>query len=706
MNRLCIALALLAGCTSAPSGDAPLIPVGLDAFRRWDLWPAQRIGARTYMRSTYDRRGGNESADASHFLYQESKTRSVPLDVSGPGILVFARYNHWHGSPWHYEVDGTNHIVQESSSADPTRPVDHSVFLPGNAFPAPLAQTWSVTQGADLSWVPVAFEKSFRMAYTRTRYGTGYYIYQQFVEGAKLSRPLRAWSPAETPDPAVLELLSRPADRLDPPGDVHRAAGRRLDLAGPASIRLLTLSAPRERALELGRARLRITWDGRDEASVDAPLALFFGAGNLHNRDGREYLVKAFPMSIRFDAGRVHLTCAYPMPYFRSARIEVGGEVPVELAARTTPFDGPPNHAAYFHATYRDLPEPVPGRDLVLLDTKGAEQSADWSGSFVGMSWIFSHRADLTTLEGDPRFYFDDSRSPQAYGTGTEEWGGGGDYWGGRNMSLPFAGHPSGVRNEKDAARPEDLVQSAYRFLLSDLMPFGRRAVIRLEHGGRNESTEHYESVVYWYGLPGASLVPVDEIDVGDEASERAHGYVATEVSPPLAIESRFEEGPDTLNGREIFPTHTETGRSVRGRSEFTLKMDPANHGVLLRRTLDYSHPNQRAGVWIAEPGTEDFKPAGVWYLAGANTCVYSDPKGELGETQHKLQTSNRRFRDDEFLLPVALTRGRTALRVRLVFSPVDRELFPGTPFPGEQAWSELHYRAYAWRLPPAPPLK
>jgi len=41
-------------------------------------------------------------------------------------------------------------------------------------------------------WVPIPFEKSFRMAYTRTRYGTGYYIYHQVLPGAKLSQPIRA----------------------------------------------------------------------------------------------------------------------------------------------------------------------------------------------------------------------------------------------------------------------------------------------------------------------------------------------------------------------------------------------------------------------------------------------------------------------------------------------------------------------------------
>src|SRR6266576_61815 len=114
--------------------EPPVIPVGLDAYRMWDRWPYQRIGARAYMRSTYDRRGGNESADASHYLYQESNTFNVSLDVEGPGVLVFARYNHWHGSPWHYEVDGIDHLVKESSSDEPNHPGPDSIFLPQDSF--------------------------------------------------------------------------------------------------------------------------------------------------------------------------------------------------------------------------------------------------------------------------------------------------------------------------------------------------------------------------------------------------------------------------------------------------------------------------------------------------------------------------------------------------------------------------------------------
>jgi hypothetical protein len=738
---------LLGALPPAWAVEPPTIPTGLDAYRQWERWPYQRIGARAYMRSTHDRTGGNESADASHFLYQESKTFNVTLDVEGPGVLVFARYNHWHGSPWHYEVDGVDHIVQESSSADPTKPVKASVFLPEALFPNPLTWTWSITKGADLMWAPIPFEKSFRMAYTRTRYGTGYYIFHQYVRGANLSQPIRAWDGKTPPDPAVLDLLRRSGTDLAPKttktlgGSVTVPKDGAVLLAtianAPAMIRALELSVPTNRAVAFSRAFLRITWDQRAQPSVEVPVALFFGTGTFYNRDQREYLVKAFPVHVKYEGGRVRMACYFPMPFFREARIELvgNGETEfreVEWNVRHEPLKDPPHHVGYFHATYRDHPKPELGKDLVLLDTRQAEGGGDWSGSFVGTSFIFTHQNNLRTLEGDPRFFFDDSQSPQAYGTGTEEWGGGGDYWGGLNMTLPFAGHPVGARNLKEAKNDEDKIHSAYRFLLADLMPFGKNARIHLEHGGLNHSTEHYKTLAYWYGAPAAALVKTDELNVGDAASERAHNYVSPGASKPYEITSRYELGPDlylTGTGDRIFypvefrsltqpdlpsgadmvvafPAHKDMGRKTTNWSEFTLKIQPNNFGVMLRRKLDYQFPNQRAKVLVADASNPQktaaesgWKPAGVWYLAGANTCVYSDPKGELGDTQHNVQTSNRRFRDDEFLVPRDLTEGCSAIRVRVEFTPVARPLFPGHPLP-ELAWSELHYHAYCFVIP------
>ncbi|MEX2591574.1 MAG: DUF2961 domain-containing protein [Anditalea sp.] len=734
------------------SNNPPVIPVGLDAYRMWDQLPLQRIGERAYMISTYMREGGNRAADSRNFLWMgEDEDFNVTMDVIGAGVLYFKRTNHWHGSPWHYVVDGTDYIIQESGTEDPDTAkstIDHSTFIPEESFPEPLTYTWTTTKGADLMWVPIGFEESFQLAYSLTYYGTGYYIYKKYANEDYLSQPIRAWDIDQKPDQEVLDLLNRSGTDIAPKNIETKTGTLKLDQErvlfaqindNPSAVRALKFTLPLEEAEDLEKLRLLVTWDDRISPSIDAPLALFFGTGTLYNRDEKEHLIKGFPINIRFDYEneKVELACYYPMPFFKSARFEIAGIDPgdteIDYEIRYEPYDYAPNQSSYFHATYKNFSDPELGKDLTLLDTRGIEGHDEWSGNFVGTSFIFTKRNFLGTLEADPRFFFDGARTPQAHGTGTEEWGGGGDYWGGETMTLPFAGHPVGARRAKEAKNEKDLLHSAYRFLIADAMPFGNRAVINLEHGGWNLSKEHYETVTYWYGLPASSLIKTDEINIGNTASEEYHNYESPHASEVQEIVSRYDGlGPDTFEegtwgmhdevkaglgkfiGSEIFPAHKENGRYTRGSSEFTVLLEQENLGAMLRRTMDYSFPNQKAEVYIADASDSieneantgsvadesQWEYAGIWYTPGSNTYVYSPPEGELGERKYEVQTSNRRFRQDEFLIPADLTKGRSAIRVRVEFIPEDRELYPGYPYPKKSAWSELSYEVYSFIMP------
>ncbi len=320
------------------SDEPPVIPIGLDAYRAWDKLPYQRIGVRAYMRSTYDREGNNRSADASHFLYQQSDEFNVALDVKGPGVLYFKRTNHWHGSPWHYEVDGKDFIVRETATADPVdakKKFEKTTFIPEELFPNPLVWTWSTTKGADLMWVPLAFEDSLRIAYTRTFYGTGYYIYHVFPAGTEnLYRLFKPWDKTP-PQTDVLDLINRAGTDVAPMGEGVKTHTGMLQMRpyewttvaelgeAPATIRALKFTVPRKDAYAFGRCRLRVTWDHRWHSSIDAPIDLFFGAGHFYNSDDREYLVKGFPLVIRYDEANVYLSCYWPMPFFRRAKFEI-----------------------------------------------------------------------------------------------------------------------------------------------------------------------------------------------------------------------------------------------------------------------------------------------------------------------------------------------------------------------------------------------
>ena len=246
-----------------------MVPVGLDAYRLWERWPYQRMGVRAYLRSTYDRTGHNNTADASHYLYQEAEDFNVTLDIEGSGILYFVRTNRWHGSPWHYEIDGIDHIVAESTTENPLKALDDSVFLPEDLFPPVLTYTYATTKGADLNWVPMPFAKRLRIGYARTYYGTGYYIYHYFLPGTELSTHVLPWDGKTPPDPLALTILERAGDDLafaapllsERAGSLQLAGDAAVVIAkldnGPATLRRLTFSAPVDRATELGRCRLQ-----------------------------------------------------------------------------------------------------------------------------------------------------------------------------------------------------------------------------------------------------------------------------------------------------------------------------------------------------------------------------------------------------------------------------------------------------------------
>jgi len=63
--------------------------------------------------------------------------------------------------------------------------------------------------------------------------------------------------------------------------------------------------------------------------------------------------------------------------------------------------------------------------------------------------------------------------------------------------------------------------------------------------------------------------------------------------------------GADGIRGEIIYPPHQDRGRTTKKASEFTLKIEANNLGVMLRRKLDYAFPNQRAEVFISDIGRE-----------------------------------------------------------------------------------------------------
>ena len=60
------------------------------------------------------------------------------------------------------------------------------------------------------------------------------------------------------------------------------------------------------------------------------------------------------------------------------------------------------------------------------------------------------------------------------------------------------------------------------------------------------------------------------------------------------------------------------------------------------------------------------------------------------------VQQSNRRFREDEFVVPGHMTRGRPRIRLRIEPFGESTPLLPGAVAPPND-WSAFRYDVYAW---------
>ena len=146
---------LLVAIAAVAFAQPPVIPVGIDAYRQWERWAYQRIGARAYMRSTYDRAGGNERADASHFLYQEADDFNVTLDLQSPAFSISPATTTGMAARGTTKWTVATISSQETSYRRSAASCAEFRFRTPTPIPAPLALTWADTKGADLSWVPI-----------------------------------------------------------------------------------------------------------------------------------------------------------------------------------------------------------------------------------------------------------------------------------------------------------------------------------------------------------------------------------------------------------------------------------------------------------------------------------------------------------------------------------------------------------------------
>lgn len=290
-------------------------------------------------------------------------------------------------------------------------------------------------------------------------------------------------------------------------------------LKGPGCIRhiWITISCNKD-PLYLRKVLLRMFWDNEKSPSVEVPVGDFFGVGHA----AAKHFV-SLPLNMVAKSGRGNqagMNCYFPMPFNRSARIEVENQCDVQVEAfyfyvDYEVYEEPQADSGYFHAQWRrenpcrrvafkkkkgqllaDSTNEInlDGKEnYVILDAKGR---GHYVGCVLSVDNTEAFHQNFTWFgEGDDMIFVDGEKwPPSLHGTGTE------DYfcsaWG--FPSGEYAGPYHGVSLAGDVEEWSGK-WSVYRFHIEDPVHFKKSIRVTIEHGHANNQGNDYSSVAYWY---------------------------------------------------------------------------------------------------------------------------------------------------------------------------------------------------------------
>lgn len=495
--------------------------------------------------------------------FESGQEWRVVMDSLGPGCVR----NMWGlgGGRLRVELDGETYVEAEQSDI-------YDGLTP--QFQWPLVSRRCVSTGewrteAHWSFVPLPFRERCRLL-TTAPLPFNHYIYERYRDPARAS-----WERARNDEQRYRDDWARTGQDPKPGEHYERlrgaasvAPGSRTEIArlvGAGAIGAIRLKLDPTSGPVLDQARLRVYWDGDAAPAVDAPLGIFFGCGVSWQP------VSSLLVGTRGDTGY----CYFPMPYWHEARLVVENGTDAERLRLSwdiayTNLTYPEANTGYFRTCYRHDPATALGRDYLFLETEGR-------GQFVGVvqTMVGGHYC-----EGDIRFYRDRSRTPQLYGTGTEDY-----YhcacWPNADQHTPFHGCVGDIAAEARARGVSfyDLRSCYYRFHLDAPIRFLDGVRCGIEHGGTNDTVSDYTSLAYYYHRPGPGLKSTDRLPIGDAAAEAAHHLEASGAMRGTV--TGFFEGDDD----DVEWTFGDL-RSGQGISA-VLALDPANSGLRLRRVFD-----------------------------------------------------------------------------------------------------------------------
>ena len=186
--------------------------------------------------------------------------------------------------------------------------------------------------------------------------------------------------------------------------------------------------------------------------------------------------------------------------------------------------------------------------------------------------------------------------------------------------------------------------QGGYRLYLNDSYVFNREIAVNYEHSlcGGIKKGQKTDCIVWYYLRDPAqcNLRLTDELDVGDAASEKAHQYAVSQADLVGQDRQRLR---GLRTGRSV--SRDGSGAGLYRQEHFTIKIDPHNQGVKLRRRLNRQFGQRATGQGLR--GRREIADT-PWYF-----CDLPAP----AETA---------FADTDFEIPAAYTQGKAQISITL----------------------------------------
>lgn len=661
------------------TGDAPCV----QRLRDPDALSSLPKGVTGGEASSHDRMGGNDDgfSGKSEFASVDGG-KYVLLDLKGPGCVGAIGFTWLYYASPHASALGNLEVYLDGESTPAIdAPIGELFSGKYPPFTSPLTEDISGQTASVASYVPIPFRDGIRILLAGQ--GKAMFFYEIWHERYARDEAVSSFSWSDDYSDVAARWSSPGSDpwseQNDPPlqtsGHAEVAPGETASLAslaGPGRIESLLLKTNRHDTDTIERLKLRAWWDGEHAPGIDAPVGLFFASAVGDAGAGpASTLTRSLLAGANADGDYYSY---WPMPFAGSARLEIVNDsaLPVVLdwsvAYRSGPAEGSSGNLRTQHG--RGTTEA--GKDWVIASVQDAR------GRYVGTVLRVRSATSNATLEGDERVYVDGALSPAYHGTGTEDYFHGAWYFAHGPFSHAIYGAPVLRSSGRYAADKTNVLM--YRWHTVDAIPFERSLRFSIEHGHADDVEAEYETLGLYYASPGAGLRQTDEVDVGNAASEAAHGYTPEGPSAPHARREHYEGERDGGMAGEMLgtgsgkwaqeqytsridplgytvvattlspPAHapaaisdeaiSDDGRLTASPLSFHIAVDPSNEGVRLRRRLDQGVAPQTADVYV------DGALAGTWHSFEANPFL--------------------RWRDEDIELPAALTRAKSALEIRI----------------------------------------